>query len=291
MENKKIKYVIITPARNEDKYIYHTYLSVSKQTIKPIMWVIVDDGSTDNTGRMIDAWVKEHDWIYPLHRLDRGFRQAGVGVIDTFYAGFELVKDKKWDFIVKLDADLSFDANFFENCFEHFENNPQLGICGGGIYHQTEGKLQIEKQPAFHVRGATKIIRRACWLAIDGFEKITGWDTLDEAKANMHGWRTRTFNNLVVIHYRHTGAADGSWKDAIKKGRANYICGYHPLFMFLKFLKRLFSRPFLIDAVGLLYGYLGSYFSKIPQTSDKDVIKYIQQQQINLLFGKKTIWK
>jgi poly-beta-1,6-N-acetyl-D-glucosamine synthase len=285
------KYVIITPARDEEAHIERTIPSVVEQTVRPVQWIIVNDGSVDNTGAIIDRYAALYPWIQPLHRSNRGFRQAGGGVINAFYDGYAELDSSDWDFIVKLDADLNFTPDYFESCFAEFAKDDQLGIAGGGIYHQEDGGLKLEPNPMFHVRGATKIYRRECWEEIGGLLRAPGWDTIDEVKANMLGWSTRTLPHLQLLHFRFTGAADGAWKDCIKNGRANYISGYHPVFMLLKCVKRLFAKPYVMGSVGLFWGFLSAYRDRASQVADQRVIAYIRNQQMRRLLLLKTIWK
>jgi len=141
--------------------------------------------------------------------------KAGGGVMEAFYDGYDALTCDDWDFIVKLDGDLSFEDDYFQKCFDHFRNNDKLGIGGGMIYHVINGSMQLEENPLFHVRGATKIYKRKCWYEIDGLIKAPGWDTLDEVKANMLGWDTQSFSDLKIIHHRYTGDADGQWRNAV----------------------------------------------------------------------------
>ena len=188
-----IKYVVITPVRDEENYMEEMVRCVSSQTIPPAEWVIVDDGSTDRTGDIVDHYAALLPWIRVVHRVNRGFRKSGGGVMEAFYDGYHAIQCNDWDFIVKLDGDLTLPGNYFERCFEHFETDPELGIGGGDIYHDFGGVQKLEANPKFHVRGATKIYRRACWEAIGGLWRAPGWDTIDEVKANMLGWKTYSF--------------------------------------------------------------------------------------------------
>lgn len=285
------KYVIITPARDEDAHIEKTVLSVAHQTTLPVQWVIVDDGSSDNTAAIIDRYAEIYPWITPVHRGDRGFRQPGGGVVGAFYDGYAQTECPDWDFLVKLDADLSFAPDYFERCFRYFAEEPRLGIGGGGIYHISGGALKLEPTPTFHVRGATKIYRRACWDQLGGIVRAPGWDTIDEVKANMLGWSTRTFPDLKVGHHRVTGTAEGRWKDCVKNGRANYITGYHPVFMLFKCFRRMFRRPHVIGAVGLLWGFCGGYLRGLPRIEDRTLIKYVRSQQLRRLLLLASIWR
>jgi hypothetical protein len=144
--------------------------------------------------------------------------------------------------------------------------------------------------PLFHVRGATKIYRRACWDAIGGLIKSTGWDTLDELKANMLGWQTGSFKDLKLVQHRPTGKADGTWRNYVKNGLANYVVGYHPLFMLCKCLKRLPEKPYGIVSLALWCGFLQGYLKRLPQGTGKDVVRYVRQQQLNALLFKSSLW-
>jgi poly-beta-1,6-N-acetyl-D-glucosamine synthase len=286
------RFVIITPARNEEENIPHTIRSMVAQTRRPHRWVIVNDGSTDRTAAIIDAAAREHDWIVTAHRADRGFRQQGGGVIETFYEGLARVEREPWDFLLKFDADLSFEPDYFERCLWKFTDEPRLGIGGGMISHEVNGRLVSESpgDPAFHVRGATKIYRKECWAAIGGLIRAPGWDTIDELKANMLGWTTRTFTDIPLRHHRFTGSADGTWKNYVKFGLSNYITGYHPLFMATKCLKRLFQRPYGVGAVGLAWGFCQGYVRGAAQVDDRELIRYVRRQQINKLLLRPSLW-
>ena len=150
-----MRYVIITPVRDEEKYIEATIESVCSQTARPTEWVIVDDGSSDLTGEIADRYAAQHSWIHVIHRENRGFRKSGGGVMEAFYEGYNSLECKDWDFIIKLDGDLSFVPNYFEKCFEYFRRDSELGIGGGEIRHDIAGQMKAEENPRFHVRGAT----------------------------------------------------------------------------------------------------------------------------------------
>src|SRR5271155_537145 len=140
-------YVIVTPVRDEEKYIDSTIESVLRQTIRPVEWVIVDDGSTDRTGEIADRYAEQHSWIHVIYRKNRGFRKSGGGVMEAFYDGYNNLQSKSWDFVVKLDGDLSFASDYFEKCFAYFDRDPELGIGGGEIHHDVSGELKLEANP------------------------------------------------------------------------------------------------------------------------------------------------
>lgn len=287
------RYVIITPVRDEEAHLRLTLESVIGQTIRPSEWVIVNDGSTDGTGRILDETAAQHPWIRAVHRKNRGYRKSGGGVMEAFYDGYRALACRDWDFIVKLDGDLSFEADYFQKCFERFAQEPRLGVGGGVIYNlMPDGSQKFERGgPTFHVRGATKIYRRACWEDIGGLVPSTGWDTLDEVKANMRGWATRNFPEVRLVQLRATGAADGRWGDLVKNGKANYISGYHPLFMLAKCVSRLRRRPYVIGSIALFCGFVSGYLKGTPRVNDSELIAYLRRQQLGRLWGRDTIWR
>lgn len=285
-------YVVVTPVRDEIAYIEKTIESMLQQTCQPERWVIVDDGSTDGTSALLDRYATSRPWILVVHRANRGFRAAGNGVMDAFYEGFARVEKMDWDYIVKLDADLSFDSTYFARCFAHFDAEPDLGIGGGTVCSLEHDIALVEaaSDPPFHVRGATKIYRRSCWQRITPLIVAPGWDTLDEVKANLLGWRTRTFAEIELIQHKPTGSADGRWKDAFKNGRANYLTGYHPAFMLAKCVRRLSSRPFGVESAGLLSGFLSGYLKRMKPLADGEVIRYLRGQQMRRLLLRPSIY-
>jgi len=285
------RYVVITPVRDEEKHIEHTILSVVGQICRPVEWVIVNDGSQDGTGAVVDRYAALHPWITALHVKDRGFRAPGTGVIEAFYAGFSAMQTRDWHFVVKLDGDLKLESDYFARCLQEFQREEKLGIGGGLVFNMENGRTVVESNPRFHVRGATKIYRRECWEAIGGLVRAPGWDTLDEVKAHMLGWTTRTFEDIRLEQLKPTGSAQGGWRNAVKNGRGSYIVGYHPLFMLLKGVKRIPQRPILLGAVGLLYGYFRAMFGRVPRVEDPALIQYLRQQQMKRLLLKESIWK
>lgn len=289
---KTALYNVITPVRNEARFLQFVIDSMIRQTVKPRRWIIVDDGSTDGTANIAHAAAVAYPWIQLYKRPDRGYRMPGSGVVEAFYDGYRLIKSSNWEFVVKLDGDLSFAADYFEKCFLRFEMDMKLGIGGGTICSNMDGALVAEApwDPAFHVRGATKIYKRDCWEALGGLVRAPGWDTVDEYRANMLGWVTYTFPELKCWHHRPAGAAQGMWKNWVKGGLANYVAGYHPLFMSCKCAKRAFTRPYGVAALALLAGFCSGYIRRVPQVADQELIRYLRRQQLQKLLFQESLW-
>jgi biofilm PGA synthesis N-glycosyltransferase PgaC len=286
-----IKYVIVTPARDEQEYVEATIASVASQTILPTEWIIVNDGSSDRTGTIVEQHAARFPWIHVVHRHNRGFRKPGGGVVETFYSGYHTIQSNDWEFIVKLDGDLTFPQDYFEKCFHQFRREPRLGVGGGEIYHDFGKGLKLEVNPRFHVRGATKIYRRACWEAIGGLVAAPGWDTIDEVKANMLGWKTNSFSDLHLHHHRPTGTANGLVRDSVKHGLVCYMSGYHPLFVAASCFYRLSRKPYVIGSASILFGFLQGYLKRLPRVSEPCVVRYLRRQQLRRLCGLETIWR
>lgn len=289
--SSNVRYVVVTPVRDEEEFLPRTIESMVRQTIPPCQWIIVNDGSRDKTASIIDAAAGQVPWIRGVHRQDRGFRKWGGGIIEAFYDGYHSLDSEEWDYLCKLDGDLSFSADYFESCFNKFQDDPALGIGGGVLYHPENGRLVLETHPRFHVRGGVKIYRRACWEAIGGLWVGPGSDTVDEVKANMLGWKSASFFDIHLIHHRFTGASWGRWGGLVKDGKIDYVSGYHPLFLLAKAFARLFRRPYGLRSFALIYGYLSACFHRTPQVDDPEVIRYMRRQQLARLFGLKTIWR
>jgi biofilm PGA synthesis N-glycosyltransferase PgaC len=285
------KYVVITPVRDEERFLPKTIESMVRQTVLPAEWVIVNDGSKDRTGEIIDAASTKYPWIRGVHRNDRGYRKWGAGIIEAFYAGYEKLTCHDWAVMSKLDGDLSFEPGYFEDAIRKFEHNPRIGIGGGVLYHYKNEKRVLERHPMFHVRGGVKIFRRECWEAIGGLWVGPGSDTVDEVKANMLGWTTSSFPDLLMLHHRPTGASWGQWGGLVKDGRIDYVYGSHPVFLTAKSIVRLIRRPYLLGSVALLYGYLSASLRHTPRVDDPELIRYLRRQQLNRLLGRETIWK
>ena len=282
--------VIITPARDEEENILKTIESMASQTHPPLRWIIVDDGSSDRSPEILREASERYEWLDFVRNEDRGFRAAGSGVVEAFYRGYERISHLEFDFLVKLDADLSFGDDYFEKCLVEFEKWPKLGIGGGVIYNTINGERVLERHPSFHVRGATKIYRRECWEDIGGLFHVPGWDTLDEVKAQMKGWETASFPDIAIDQLRMTGGAAGQWANWKKNGRASYIAGYHPLYLAARAMKKIFRNGQLTSGIGLLTGFYSAMARREPKVDDPELLKFLRQNQRDRLMGKSSIW-
>lgn len=286
MENVKI--VVITPVRNEERFIDKTIASVVAQTVRPLQWVIVNDGSTDNTQQMIEKWVAENDWISLVNSQDRGFSAVGRGIVESFHKGYQQIKDLDWDFLVKMDGDIELDPDYFENLVRHFEKDEKLGVGGATCYLlEEDGSLSEEKTPTFHPIAAARMYRRSCYDEIGGLALTNAWDTVDLLRARSKGWTTRRFPELRIIHYRIMSSRTGLWEGKKRTGRNLYLTGYSTLFLVARCLYRLFKKPYVVESAGVMFGYFRAMLKNEPRVVTPEEMAYIRKEQFQRLLGKK----
>ena len=252
------RYVVISPVKDEARYVERTLQSVAAQTLKPALWIIVDDGSVDRTSQFLREYADQHSFIRIVRR-ESGARQPGHAIIRAFNAGYESLNNADYDFIVKLDCDLSFPPDYFEQILLRFQKDPALGIASGVYFEpRARGTWEEIRMPAYHAAGACKVVRRECFEQIGGFVASRGWDTVDEIRAINRRWKTTHFRDLKMNHWKIEGAGIGQWRTSLMHGEIYYLTGGGGLFFLFKVLHRACHRPYLIGALGLFLGYLNS---------------------------------
>ncbi len=286
-----VKYIIISPVRNEEDYLRKTLDSVINQTVKPIQWILVNDGSTDGTEGIIREYIQKHDWIDLINLTDRGYYYPGTGVVSVFNKGYSAIKYPDWEYVVKLDCDLSFEPDYFERIIGEFTKNPQLGIASGCTYLPIGNDLVKEPTQADHPVGPSKIYKRECWEAIGGLKPVPGWDLADLLAAQMNNWETACYFDLVLVHYRLTGSRrKGKFKPKFLQGRFEYRHGYSFFYMILKAMANIFSKPVFIGSLGKVTGYIYAAIARDSFLFEKDMRKFLRMKHRAFLkeklFGK-----
>lgn len=285
-------YSIISPVRNEAKYLERTLQSIIKQKHLPLEWIIVDDGSTDNTVKLAEQAAAQHAWIKVVQRKDRGFREPGKGVVEAFNEGLAQLEHKQPDFLCKMDGDLEFAPDYFETLLREFAARPRLGMASGVTYMQTDNnKLVQEKVAPDFVVGPIKLYRRACFEEIGGLEPHLGWDTIDVYRARMCGWETANFRELIVIHLRQMGTAKGIVWGKMKTGMGEHYYGSHPLFVLARCVYRMSERPYGVIGLSIALGYLHALVRREPRINDQAFIKFLRAEQLARLRQTFMWWK
>jgi biofilm PGA synthesis N-glycosyltransferase PgaC len=259
------RYVIISPVKDEARHIELTLRSVTQQSVKPILWVIVDDGSGDGTAAIVERWAVAYPFIRLLHTQVAAARNTGKAEVLAFYRGYEALAETDFDFVVKLDGDLSFGSDYFEKLFGRFLADSSLGIASGVYLEEGRDRSwMVIGMPSYHAFGACKVIRRRCFDEIGGFAVTPGWDTADEIRAWSRGWKTGHFRSLEVRHHKPEGSAMGLLRTSRMHGEIHYVTGGDPLFLFFKVLHRARLRPFILGALAVLLGYLAAAAKQTP---------------------------
>lgn len=251
------------------------------QSLRPSKWVVVDDGSTDNSAVLIQEYASLYDWIIYLKFEDKDEKRSyGAKVVRVFNSGLKTIEGRDYDFIVKLDADLTLPPDYFEIISKTFLNNPKVGLCGGYCVYKKNGKEIIEKMASYHIRGAFKSIRRECWDDIGGFREVLGWDGLDEMEAMYKGWKTMNIN-LAIIHHRPTNSVYNSASDKIESaeawGRISYLNGRNLFLATIRALVALKEKPFLIYSLVFLKGYLKALINMDTKNVSPELAKFINK--------------
>lgn len=263
------RYVLITPCRNEETHVEATIRTIVEQTVRPIRWIIVDDGSTDRTPEILAHAAAEHDFIRVVTRVNRGGRSVGPGVIAAFYAGLETLDIEEFDYIGKVDADLEFQPHYFERIMQEMEAEPRLGNMSGKVYLRLDdGRLVPERMGDENAIGAAKFYRKACFEQIGGFVQSAGWDGIDGHMCRLMGWiaRSEDREELRIVHRRLMGSSQTSiWEGRKRWGRLKYYMGSAPWYMGAIFAYRLAERPYVVGSVGILLGYLEAMAKQGPR--------------------------
>jgi glycosyltransferase involved in cell wall biosynthesis len=278
-------YVLITPAKNEAEFLERTIASVTCQTRPPLRWVIVSDGSTDQTAAIAQRHATRFPWIEVLAR-EPGRGRDFSGKVAAFNAGLATVASLPFDFVGSLDADLSFGPDYFEFLLGQFATDPRLGIAGTPF---DEGGVTYDYRfsSVDHVSGACQLFRRACFDDIGGYQPLPdgGIDVVAVLTARMKGWRTRTFTERVCVHHRPMGTASdrGRFTVNYKLGRRAYRLGFHPVWQIFRSAYQMTRRPYVTAGVALAAGYFGAMISRPPRAVNGELAAFQRRDQMRRL--------
>jgi biofilm PGA synthesis N-glycosyltransferase PgaC len=284
MSSPSRRYLLVTPARNEAEFARRTLDSVASQSILPAKWIVVDDGSTDETPAILAEFAAKHPWIEVVTRRDRGVRSVGPGVIEAFYAGIEGLDLGGFDYLCKLDLDLDLPPRYFETLMERMEADPRLGTCSGKAWYPDpgDGHLVMEAIGDEMSVGASKFFRTECFRQIGGFARQVMWDGIDCHRCRMLGWKVRSFRDedLKFLHLRPMGSSHrGILHGRARHGRGQYLMGSSPVFMLASCAYRLFKPPLVVGALASLWGYLSACVTRPHRTVDAAFQRFVRRYQ------------
>jgi poly-beta-1,6-N-acetyl-D-glucosamine synthase len=285
MTNPPVPYVLITPARNEEAFIEKTIQSMIKQTVLPAKWVIVNDGSTDNTGSIVRRYLAEHPWMELVDRPVRKERHFAAKVY-AFNAGQERINSLAYEVIGNLDADVSLDADHFEFLLAKFRDDPSLGVAGT-IFKEPGYSSETDSfEGQNHVSGQCQLFRRKCFEQIGGYcpNKAGGIDWMAVTTARMIGWKTRSFREKFFFHYRALGTAErGRFASSFSYGEKDYYLGGHPVWELFRVAYRMTKRPYLLDGIALGSGYVWALVRREKRPVSAELMRFHRREQMHKL--------
>jgi glycosyltransferase involved in cell wall biosynthesis len=280
-----MEYVLITPARNEEANLERTVRSVVAQTVLPLRWVIVNDGSTDGTSAIIERYTKQYSWIHrvdmPAHRL-RSFSEKAR----CFNEGYKSVSELRFDVIGNLDADLSFEPDYLQFLLEKFAEMPDLGVAGTVFREDGYDSAVDSFEGERHVAGGCQLFRRDCLAQVGGYvpNPAGGVDWIAVTTARMRGWRTRSFREKFFFHHRPLGTAErGGLSSAFSYGEKDYYLGNHPVWQALRVCYRSTKRPFVVASLALAAGYVWAAVRRIPRPASPELVQFHRREQMEKL--------
>jgi glycosyltransferase involved in cell wall biosynthesis len=281
-----IPLAIISPVRDEAQYVRRTLEAMVAQTMQPQEWLFVDDGSTDDTRAIIESYTRDHPWIRVISRDNRGFRQLGSGVIAAFNFGRECLSKPDYQFIAKLDGDMSFPPRYLEVMLERLASEPQLAAVSGKVFRPEKDGLVEEFIIDEMVAGQFKLYKRAAFDDIGGFTQTILWDGIDIHRCRMKGYRTLSFDHpeARLFHHRLMGSSDSSvYTGRVRLGRGIWFMGYHPLYAIASGLFRMHEKPYVIGGLIIIASYFYAAVRREPKFADREFIRDLRQWQLRKL--------
>ena len=280
-------FVVISPCRNEADFMRRTLDSMVAQTLRPTLWVIVDDGSTDETPQILAEYSAQHAWIKIVQKPDRGHRAVGPGVIEAFYAGYDSVDADAYTYLCKLDLDLDLPAGYFEGLIAKMEADPRLGTCSGKAwYTDANGGVVWEKMGDEMSVGASKFYRTTCFAQMGGFVREVMWDGLDCHKLRFLGWKAASFRDdaLAFEHLRPMGSSQQSiYVGRRRHGAGQYFMGSDPIYFTATAIAKFAHPPYVLGGLASLQGYFGAWMKGAKQYDDPKIRQFIRSYQRNAL--------
>jgi poly-beta-1,6-N-acetyl-D-glucosamine synthase len=285
------KYLLISPCRDEAKYMRETLDSVINQSVRPAKWIIVDDGSTDSTPQILAEYRAKHEWIEVVTRSDRGQRSVGPGVIEAFYAGYNAINADDYGYMCKLDLDLRLPRRYFEILMNRMTADPRIATCSGKAYINENGRLVAEKHGDDTSLGMTKFYRVSHFKGIGGFVREVMWDGIDCHRCRMNGWIACSWDEpeLRFVHLRPMGSSQQSiFTGRVRHGYGQYFMGTGFLYMAASAISRINQKPYVLGSVAMLWGWVKSAVDRKPRYDDAQFREFLRRYQRRvLLVGKK----
>ncbi len=279
-------YVLVTPARNEARFIEATIQSVAAQTVRPLKWAIVSDGSTDGTDAIVRRYADEHDWIELVAMPERKERHFS-GKVLAFNAGMERMRGLDYKVLASLDADITFESDYIAFLLGKLVEDPKLGLVGTPYRDVVANEMyDFRFVSTDHVSGACQVFRRACFEEIGGYVAAKGGaiDSIAALTARSKGWKTRTFTEKVSLHHRVIGTAEkGQIRSRFELGKRDWAIGNHPLWQVFRGLYQMTRRPWVVRGVAVMAGYVWAAASGAERPVGRELRAFRRKEQMERL--------
>jgi glycosyltransferase involved in cell wall biosynthesis len=287
------RYCLITPCRDEAAHLQTTIDSVVAQTVRPAKWIIVDDGSKDDTPAICARAAAQYPFIQVIRRDDRGKRAVGPGVIEAFYDGLRAIDMNDFDYICKFDGDLDLPKEYFEIIMQRVEADPRIGTCSGKPYfHAPDSKELISEACGDEMSvGMIKFYRVRCFQQIGGFVRQVMWDGIDCHRCRMLGWIAVSWDDPEIrfVHLRPMGSSDTNIiKGRVRHGFGQYFMGTGPVYLVASAIFRMTRRPFIVGGLAMIWGYFRSMIQRVPRYEDLEFRRFLRRYQWDCLLRGKS---
>ncbi|MEM7624437.1 MAG: glycosyltransferase family 2 protein [Planctomycetota bacterium] len=294
MPEKRRRYCLISPTRDEAEFARRTLDSVCAQSEPPARWVIVDDGSTDDTPAILAEYAAKFDFIQIVTRVNRGERKVGPGVIDAFYAGYETIDPAEFGYVCKIDLDLDLPPKYFATLMDRMEADPRLGTCSGKAYYPAssnaeksfDGELISEACGDEMSVGMIKFYRTDCFADIGGFVRQVMWDGIDCHRCRMNGWRACSWDDpeLRFLHLRPMGSSHkGIFTGRMRHGFGQWFMGTSLPFMTASAVFRMTRPPVVLGGLAMWWGYVRAMLTRQPRYDDPEFRRFLRRYQWSAL--------
>src|ERR1041384_6214398 len=285
MSASDLRYLLITPAKNEATFIELTIGSVISQTVRPVRWVIINDGSTDRTGEIVEGYARKHDWIELLQMPERQNRDFSSKA-DCVNTAYDHAKHLPHDIVASLDADISCEQDYFAFLLQKFVDDPRLGLAGTP-FSENGKTYDYRFSSTHHVSGACQLFRRECFEAIGGYTPVKGGgiDVIAVLGARMKGWRTQTFTEKTCFHHRLMGSAKEPRKIVLgfSAGQKDYRLGFHPVWEVFRSVYQMTRKPYIVGGAAMFSGYSWAMLRRSQRSVSRELLQFQRRDQMHRL--------
>ena len=280
-----MKYVLITPAHNEERFIAKTLESVASQSLLPEQWVIVDDGSTDGTAEVVTSYAQRFPWIQLVNRSQR-IKRDFAGKVHAFNAGLERVESVEFDVVGNLDADISFDPDYLDFLMRKFAKDPGLGVAGTPFLENGYDSARDSFEGENHVAGGCQLFRRGCFQDVGGYipNPAGGIDWIAVTTARMKGWKVQCFRQKRFHHHRTLGTAErGHLRALFSYGEKDYYLGGSPIWQLFRVIYRMGKNPPIVGGLALMAGYVWAALRRVRRAVSPELMRFHRREQMRKL--------